>query len=175
MALLPLPERWLRALLLALRPEPFRSRLVPLPADRVEAVLLRLLRLVPVAFRPVLAAARSVRLLPLRPLVVPLRFRLEVLLALRSSRLEFRSLRPALVVPRPFRDEVPERSVAAVRVRVVERVSSEPAAACSWSIRCPASLVQLCPRTPRAASWRTKLAAAASFGKGPTSRRLFAI
>jgi hypothetical protein len=159
-----------------LRPEPLW--LLPAPAVRLLVVPLRPLLPLPLRSLRLLLAVRSLRLLPDRPLVVPFRLRSVPLLALRSPRelpvrsfrlLLFRSLRLPLP-PRPFR--VPEeRSVAAVRVRVGVGLSSLLAAACSWSIRCPASLVQLCDGTPRALSWRAKLLAAASFGKGPTSSR----
>ena len=99
-------------------------RLLPLP--------LRPFRPLPVPFR--LVAAVPVRLLPLRLLLVPFRFRPEPLLALCSSgccpslRLPFRLvLRCALfrslrlpLLPRPFRAPA-ERSVEAVRVRAVVR------------------------------------------------------
>ena len=134
-------------------------RLVPALAVLVVAALLRPLR----------ALVVPVRLLPVRLLAVPLRLRVE-LLAVRSLRLLlFRSLR-LFVLPRAFRVPAPERSAAAVRVREVERESLDEAA-WSWSIRCPASLVQLCDGTPCALSCRAKLFAAVSFGKGPTSRR----
>jgi hypothetical protein len=149
-----------------LRPVLLRSRL-ELLAERVLALLFRPLRLLPVPFR----------LLPLLLLADPLRFRLLPLAALRSLRLlPVRSVRPLfrslrlLPVPRVLREPVPDRSLAAVRVEE-ERESSD-AAACSWSIRCPASLVQLCDGTPRALSCRAKLLAAVSFGKGPTRSRL---
>ena len=165
---------------LVVRLEPLRSRPLPALAVRLLAVPLRPFRLpLVVPLRPLLLAVlRSLRLLPLRPLLVPFRLRLEPLLALRSFRLLLRSLRLAVpfrsfrlpLLARPFR--VPEeRSLAAVRVRAGVGLSSLLAAACSWSIRCPASLVQLCEGMPRPLSWRAKLLAAASFGKGPTSSR----
>jgi hypothetical protein len=137
---------------------------------------LRPLRLLVAAARLFPVRLLAVRLFPVRLLAVPFRLRPE-LLAARSVRLPlrpaFRSVRlPPL--PRALRLPEPERSVEAVRLRVVERESSA-AAACSWSIRCPASLVQLCDGTPFAVSWRAKLFAALSFGKGPTSRRFGAV
>jgi hypothetical protein len=191
-----------RELRVPLRPELLPFRPEPALAVRLLLVPLRPLRPVPFrSFRLLLPAERSLRLFPLRPLVVPFRLRPEPLLALRSFRLVvplrlrpepfpalrslrllFRSLRlPVLlrslrlpVLPRPFR--VPEeRWFAAVRVRVGAGLSSLLAAACSWSIRCPASLVQLCDGTPFALSWRAKLFAAASLGKGPTSSRFGAV
>jgi hypothetical protein len=190
-----------RELRVPLRPELLPLRLVPALAVLLLLVPLCPLRPLPLrSFRLLPLAERSWRLFPLRPLAVPFRLRPEPVLALRSIRLLvplrlrpeplpalrsfrlllrsfrlplFRSLRLPLL-PRPFR--VPEeRSVAAVRVRVGVGLSSLLAAACSWSIRCPASLVQLCEGTPRALSWRAKLLAAASFGKGPTSSRLGAV
>jgi hypothetical protein len=137
---------------LVLRPAPLRSRPVP------ELALLVLAA----PFRPLRLLAVPVRLLPVRPMVVPFRllvvpFRLrpELLAAVRSLRLLFRSARPLFrslrlpVLPRVLRLPEPERSVEAVREEVRE---SSDAAACSWSIRCPASLVQLCEGTPCALS-----------------------
>jgi hypothetical protein len=130
---------------LVLRPAPLRSRPVP------ELALLVLAA----PFRPLRLLAVPVRLLPVRPLVVPFRLRPELLAAARSLRLLFRSARPLFrslrlpVLPRVFRLPEPERSVEAVREEVRE---SSDAAACSWSIRCPASLVQLCEGTPCALS-----------------------
>ena len=141
-----------------LRPAPLRP--VPALALRVLAAALRPARLLVVPLRPF---PSPVRLLPAAFLLRPL------LLAVRSLRVALRSVRlPAL--PRAFRELRVGRSFEAVRVRAVERGSL--VAAASWSIRCPASLVQLCEGTPRALSWRAKLFAAASFGNGPTSMRL---
>jgi hypothetical protein len=147
---------------LVLRPAPLRSR--PLAALVLVAPL-----------RPPRLLVVAARLFPVRLLAVPFRLRPELLAAVRSLRLLFRSARPLFrslrlpVLPRVFRLPEPERSVEAVREEVRE---SSDAAACSWSIRCPASLVQLCADTPRAVSWRAKPLAAVSFGNGPTSRRL---
>ena len=80
---------------------------------------LRLVRLVAV----------PVRLVPVRLFAAPLRLRLVVPAA--------RSVRAAL--PRALRPPASERWLAALRERA-ERASL--AAAISWSIRCPASLVQ---------------------------------
>jgi hypothetical protein len=130
---------------LVLRSAPLRSRPVP------ELALLVLAA----PFRPLRLLAVPVRLLPVRPLVVPFRLRPELLAAVRSLRLLFRSARPLFrslrlpVLPRVLRLPEPERSVEAVREEVRE---SSDAAACSWSIRCPASLVQLCEGTPCALS-----------------------
>ena len=162
-----LPVRLLVVPFRPLRPLPFRSLRLLLLAER-SLRLFPLRLLVPWRLRPEpLLADCSSRLL------APCRLRPERLLAPASFRLElFRSLR--LLLPRPFR--VPEeRSFAAVRVRVGAGLSSLLAAACSWSIRCPASLVQLCEETPRELSWRAKLLAVASFGKGPTSSRFDAM
>jgi hypothetical protein len=144
--------------------------------------------LLPVALRPFrvlpLAAARPLllplRLLALRLLAVPVRLR-PLLLAVRSLLLPFRSLLLPVrslrlpELPRAVRLPEPDRSLAAVRVRAEGRGESSSAAACSWSIRCPAPLVQLCDGTPFALSWRAKLFAAASVGKGPTSSRFGAV
>jgi hypothetical protein len=132
---------------LVLRPAPLRSRPVPELALLVLAAPFRPLRLLVVPFR--------LLVVPFRLLVVPFRLRPELLAAVRSLRLLFRSARPLFrslrlpVLPRVLRLPEPERSVEAVREEVRE---SSDAAACSWSIRCPASLVQLCEGTPCALS-----------------------